>query len=292
MNGDAEWLKKLCEDQKICFGIIAISSALFYAIPVYILGLPLASDLSIHLGFFKELQLGVSEWDILPGWAFDDGGYGNVGIRLYPPMASYSLIVLSALTGSLYDAVWLTYLLWMIVGGIGIYFLALEIGGTKLQATFASVIYTMIPFPLLEFCTFFLVAEFIAGAIVPFCFLFALRVCRRRKAIDILLLGLSLSALVLSHIPATILSGISLVIFVLFLLDWRNPIKVILRQCCGIIFALLATAFTGPDSSEKQAGQSITMTDFSRAILDFASSFFRRCRTPTTCSRPHLRNSI
>jgi hypothetical protein len=238
-----ERITKLFDDQKVCFGLILFASAAFYAFPVFVLGLPRSIDLEIHLGFFREIQLAVTTWDIFPGWAFDNGGYGNVGIRLYPPISSYTLVALGAVTRSLYDAVWLTYFVWMVVGCLGIFLFARDIGGSKAQATTASLLYAIMPFPLAEFCQMFLVAEFIAGSIIPFCFLFATRVCRRGELKDVLLLGVSLSLLILAHIPLTILAGISLVIYVLLILDRQRLAGALLRQFAAIALALSATAF-------------------------------------------------
>jgi hypothetical protein len=130
----------------------------------------------------------------------------------------------------------------MVVGCWGVYLFVTEWGNSS-QGLIAAILYAVVPFPLAEIYQFSLFAEFAAGSLLPFCFLFITRICRRQKWTDVVLFAASFSALILTHIPATILTGISLVIYVPFLIEWRFFKKTFLQLVVGSILALLASSF-------------------------------------------------
>ena len=60
---------------------------------------------------------------------------------------------------------------------------------------------------------------------------------------DAVYFSIAFSALILTHIPSAIITVISLMLFALFLISWRDFSKTILRLATSAAFALLASAF-------------------------------------------------
>ena len=219
------------------FSVLAVS-------PLFLLGIPDGNkDFPQHLQFAAAYYKAIFNGDVFPTWAASDNfGFGSVGIRFYPPISSLSLALIKILTGNWFDALWSSFLVWMFAGCVGIYYWSREWLSQK-DSTIAAVLYIIIPYHLLQIYQMWLYAEFVACAILPFCFLFITRICRRGKSIDILLFAVSYALLVLSHIPSTIIGSLSLAIYILFLLNWSDWRKTFLKLFAALLLSLSATAF-------------------------------------------------
>src|SRR5204863_1745759 len=79
--------------------------------------------------------------------------------------------------------------------------------------------------------------------IIPFCFLFVTRMCRKGTQFDVLLFALSYSLLILTHIPTTIIVSLCLPIYVLLVMDWRRYVNVFARLAVAIALTIAATSF-------------------------------------------------
>lgn len=233
---------RLCEAPWFCLILLVLISSLVVVLPIAIGGLHASGDLVVYLSFAEGLQTSMASGDLIPGWANDNRGFGSIGIRFYPPVVPYILALIAGLTDSWYDGLWLCFFGWMFIGCSGIYFFVKD-WGTPVQALSAGMLYAVIPFPLAEIYQFSLFAEFAAGSVIPFCFLFVTRICRKREWFDVIWLAVSFSVLVLTHIPATIITTISLFIYILFLIDLKNLGKTILQLGTAAAMSLLASAF-------------------------------------------------
>jgi uncharacterized membrane protein len=206
----------------VCLSGILLSTVITIIVPFALLGFPgSTNDFEQHFLFAKTFHDAILTGDFFPGWSADNIGFGSVGIRFYPPLMYYLLAITQLLTSSWYDTFWINLFGWMFLGCAGVYWLAKE-WLPPFPAMLAGMLYAFMPYHLTQIYQYFLYAEFGACGILPFCFLFITRICRRGKWIDCLLFALSYSLLILTHIPSTIIATLSLTVYVLVLIDRRQ----------------------------------------------------------------------
>lgn len=221
--------------------ILVLSLAVILPIPF--MGIPDNFDLLQHLRFARTFYEGALTADMFPSWgANDNAGLGSVGVRFYPPLAYLTMAFAQLVTQSWFDTLWTNLLLWMVTGCLGVYFWSRE-WLEKPQAAAAGIVYAVVPYHLLQIYQAFLFAEFAAAAILPFCFLFATRIVKNGRFSDTVLFAISFSALVLTHIPSTIIGSISLGIYILLLPDLKRFGRTASRFAIALTLSLLATSF-------------------------------------------------
>lgn len=236
------FLNRYLSDDLLYLALILIVASILIS-PMYLSGIPNGRDFPQHLQFAETFYNSISEGDFFPGWAGSDNyGFGSVGIRFYPPMAYYVLAFTRFLTGNWQNAILLAFAFWMFAGSAGVYFWAKE-RLSSAEAFIAASLYAVAPYHLSQIYQTWLYAEFAAAGVLPFCFLFAAKLCRRRKAVDIVLLTVSYSLLLLTHIPTTITATIALAIYTLFLIDWRHYKETFIKLIAVLVLSLSATAF-------------------------------------------------
>lgn len=193
------------------FVIAAISIGIF--LPAIFLGIPENYDLGQHMRFAITYHESFRQGEPFPtnGWA-DNFGFGSVGVRFYPPLAHVAMGLVQFLTNSWYDTLWLTMLFWMFTGLIGVYLLATEFM-PKGWALIAAIAYVAVPYHLLQIFQAFFLSEFAAAAIIPFCFLFLLRVLNRPDVTSAAMLGFFFALLVLAHLPSAIMGSLAMAVF-------------------------------------------------------------------------------
>jgi len=210
------------EDNWLWLGVICITcSIVMLAFPV--MGVPEGYDIAQHLRFAAAYREAMLDGSLIPLWSsVENLGFGSVGIRFYPPFADYLLGITQLFANDWYETLSLNSFFWMFPGCIGVYFWVKEIR-SSMTAAVAAMFYALFPYHLLQVYLFQLYAEFVASAILPFCFLFATRLIRRGRPADTLGLALSCSLLVLTHIPSSMIGLGSLSIYAGCLIDWKNP---------------------------------------------------------------------
>src|SRR5215204_167774 len=193
--------------------LAAVSVAI--VLPVFFNGIPYGYDLPHHyqcaMTFYEGFQIG----DFYPAWSLHRNfGYGGMESRLYPPVSHYSLAVAYYFTGSWHLASWLIFTIFTFLGALAVYLWAKEYLPAR-QAVFAGCFYALMPYHLNQLYNTFFYAEFVGSAILPFSFYFVVRVCRRGKASDVIGLAVSFAALVLTHLPLTVIGSLCLGIYAL-----------------------------------------------------------------------------
>jgi 6-pyruvoyl-tetrahydropterin synthase related domain len=212
-------------------------------LPILLLGIPDGSDLAQHLQFASTFYDSILSGDFFPGWASPDNhGFGSIGIRYYPPVAYYLMAFTQMVTNNWYLTFWTDSFFWMFLGCAGVYFLAKEWLSSR-QAVLAAILYAIVPYHTAQIYQYLLYAEFAASGILPFCFLFATRIIKRGKPVDVLLFSISYALLILTHIPLTIIGSIGLGLYTLLLMDWKQPKKTIINFTIAFALSLSATAF-------------------------------------------------
>src|SRR5262249_16245863 len=150
-------------------------------LPVLLFGVPKGNDLPQHYQFAVTFYDGAKEGIFFPSWSADvNSGFGDVGVRFYPPLSYYILDFFRGLLGNWFYARVSTFCFWFFLGGAGVYFWARE-WFSQTASLAAAIAYIFIPYHANEIYNAFTYAEFAAAAILPFCFLFVTRVCNRGR---------------------------------------------------------------------------------------------------------------
>lgn len=221
--------------------LFAMSAVLVAPAAYY--GIPENYDLGQHLRFARTWHNAFTSGELAVSWgAADNHGLGSAGVRFYPPATHMLMGAIQLATGSWYDTLWLTMFAFMFIGGIGVYKLAAEWSSNEI-AFYSALLYAIVPYHLLQVFQAFLLAEFAAAAIIPFCFLFAHRLITDGGVKNIALFAASYSALVLTHLPSTIIGSLSLAVFAICFVSVKDLKILAARFAAAFAIALAATAF-------------------------------------------------
>ena len=222
------WLMRIC----------VVCSIVMLGLPV-----PQGYDIAQHVRFASAYQESLSNGILFPGWSqFENFGFGGVGLRFYPPFADYVLGLIQFVTHDWYDTFLINSFFWMIPGCIGVFVWVRDFRSAR-TAFIASALYAAFPYHLLQIYRMQLYSEFVASAILPFCFLFVTRITRRGNALDVMGLAVSVGLLVLTHLPSTLIGLISLAVYAALIVDRQNPLKPLLRIASAGLISLGLTAF-------------------------------------------------
>lgn len=225
-----------------CLASVLLFCVVTFVFPVLYAGLPDGFDLSTDLHFASAFRDGMLGGNFSTRWANDNFGFGSVGIRFYPPLAFFALALGQILTNDWFLSILINLFAFLSLGSLGMYLLVREWAG-PVPAMIAGMVYAVVPQHLMEIYNYFLYAEFAAWGIMPFCFLFVTRICREGKFHDVILFAISYSALILTHLPTTIIVSICLPIYVLALMDWKNYKTIFLQLSASIALTIAATSF-------------------------------------------------
>ena len=218
-NIGIRWFER--RDLPAILTICLACSLLLIFFPLY--GIPEGYDVAQHLKFAAAYQQALFDGSIIPHWASSDNlGFGSPGIRFYPPIADLVLGATQIYTGDWYDTLLINSVFWIFPGCIGVYLWIRNLS-TRLVAMSAGILYAAMPYHLLQIYQFQLFSEYVAAAVMPFCFLFATMIVKRNRWTDILGLSVSCSLLILTHIPSSLIGLSGLAVFCLVSLNWSDP---------------------------------------------------------------------
>jgi len=145
------------------------------------------------------------DWQIPCRWVPDMGyGYGYPQFNYYPPLPYY-VMTLIHLTGlSILTSVKIGFILTFVISGVGMYLL-----GNKLWGQYGGIIsalfYLYAPYRAVNVYDRGAMGEIWAMAFFPWIIWSMERIWQRNKPIDILLLAISVSALMTSHLLSTLM---------------------------------------------------------------------------------------
>ena len=102
-------------------GLILLAS-IALVIPIFVWGIPFGNDLPQHFQFAHQFERVVSEGFLYPSWAANpNSGFGDVGVRFYPPLSYYLLVVFKLFAGDWFLGSVLTFGFLFFIGGVGVY---------------------------------------------------------------------------------------------------------------------------------------------------------------------------
>jgi hypothetical protein len=222
---------------------IVLLAVFVVMLPMLVQGIPDGFDLLQHMRFAAAYHDAIVRGDLIPAWAGNDNfGYGSIGIRYYPPLAYILLALGKIASGSWYVSFLANSFIWMLAGCVGVYLWAREWVDVPM-AVFASGLYAIAPYHTFQIYQAVLFAEFAAAGILPFCFLYLTRVCRKPNRKDSLLLTVSTSLLLLTHIPSTIIGVIGLGVYAACSFDRSKLYLTLKHMIAAMVATICATAF-------------------------------------------------
>lgn len=234
--------KNLFQNEKYNLYFIAFITSLVM-LPVLFKGLPYGYDMPHHFQCAFSFYESFTNGDIYPSWSlFRNMGYGGMELRLYPPISHYTLALFYLVSQNWHIATWLTLTFFTIAGSFGIYLWARELMSAP-QAVFAACIYAFLPYHLTQVYNTFFYAEFAGSAVLPFCFAFVARVCKRGKSSDVIGLAIAYAALILTHLPLTVIGSVCLGIYALSFFKREKFIAMFGKLIAGVIIALAGSSF-------------------------------------------------
>lgn len=213
---------------------LAMGSSFFY-------GITTGNDFHQHFQFAISIHDSLISGEIYPSFvAAPNYGLGDIALRFYPPLGYYILSLAYIAIGNWYVAAMATFWLVFFVGGAGVYKLAREEFPPP-QSLLAAAIYIFVPYHLNEIYNNFLFAEFVATAVLPFCFLYITRICRKGGLASVIGLSISYAFLILSHLPLTVIGSLALFVYACLLLRkedlWRSLAALTVSVCTGLFIS-------------------------------------------------------
>src|SRR5436190_2485814 len=219
----------------LLFAILAVA-------PMLIRGIPGGNDAVQHHEFAQHVVDAIRAGEWFPHFAGNaNHGFGDVGLRVYPPLSYYALAIAYFAVGDWYTAGIAVFFLIFLIGGVGVFLWSREFFDVN-SSLAAAAIYSLAPFHLNEIYNNFLYAEFAAGAILPFCFLFLTRVIRDSNLHNILFLSISYAFLISTHLPITIIGSIALALYAVAMIR-LSSLATYVRLGVSVIVSLLLSSF-------------------------------------------------
>jgi 4-amino-4-deoxy-L-arabinose transferase-like glycosyltransferase len=268
MNKAEKRNKRVYIDIAAVFGL-----AILVTLPILLFGVPRGNDLPQHYQFAVTFRNSFNHGEIYPSWSPDvNAGFGDAGVRFYPPLAYYVLELFEVVFGNWLYATAATVCLLFFTGGVGVYFWCREWFGHN-SSLIAGLVYTLAPYHVNEIYNAFTFAEFAGAAMLPFCFLFATRVCMRNTLSDCLGLTLSLALLVLTNLPLAIIGSISLFAYTLVFICQQRSVGTVVSLTGSVAFGMLLSAFYWVKVVSELPYISHLAQDFTSLNYDFRNNF-------------------
>lgn len=222
--------------------IVAVFATLAMASSFY-RGITTGNDYRQHFQFAHSISSSIASYEFYPSFAAAaNEGLGDVALRFYPPLTYYVLSIMEIVSGNWYFAALSTFWLIFFTGGIGVFLLCRE-SLSREASLAAAAIYTFAPYHLNEIYNNFLLAEFGATAVLPFCFLFVARVCKRGGWQNCAGLAAAYGLLILTHLPLTMIGSITLALFALFMIERERLFRSFLQLSTSVAGGLLLSSF-------------------------------------------------
>jgi hypothetical protein len=216
--------------------------SLVAVLPMAIGGIPSGPDQGQHYQSAALVYESILDGQIYPSLAGEGtGGPGYYVLRFYPPLSFYTLALARLVIGDWYVAQLLVFFLAFAAGACGIYLWVRE--SEPGQAPMAAAIYIFAPYHLNQIYGSFLLAEFLAMVILPFCFYFVWRVVRFENWVDALGLAVSFALLILTHLPSTIIATIAMAIYGVLILTREGYANRLVKLISAAVTSLALTAF-------------------------------------------------
>ncbi|MFN0279947.1 MAG: 6-pyruvoyl-tetrahydropterin synthase-related protein [Pyrinomonadaceae bacterium] len=225
------------------FLIAVISFAVF--VPVLIFGFPGNSgDFRHHFQISQALNYSIEYGSFFADWVFqENNGYGAVTVRFYPPLLHYFSAIGKTITGDWILAFYLTFSIWSLIGGLGMYLFANDLLKNKKAASLAASLFLLSPYHFTQAYSAAMLGEFAALSLLPFAFYFTRRICVSHDLIGICGFAASFALIIVSSVPQTVVGAIFAGIYFLLCLDRKRLLQSVAAFATAFALALTCSAF-------------------------------------------------
>ncbi|HPQ68160.1 MAG TPA: 6-pyruvoyl-tetrahydropterin synthase-related protein [bacterium] len=235
-------------------------------------GIPAGHDALEYPVRLAEFMMNLKAGILFPAWAPDlSDGYGQPFFIFNPPMSYYLAAIFNFLGFSLaasWNAMALATLCMM---AVFMYLFAREYYPGR-GALLASALYVCAPYTLCEIYVRSALAEFLAMAWLPLCFLAAKKTVENRKTRFAALLSISTMLLLLTHNPAALICVPFLALYVIYLSVANKTWRGLFRSAgAGLAGIGLSAYFLLPVFFEKHLIQVEQLR--SDSVLEYANHF-------------------
>ncbi len=252
---------------------VLLLAAIALTLPIYYFGMPGGNDLPQHYRFVQTFYDAVRDGDLYPSWPGDTNlGFGDLGIRFYPPLAYYAVVIFRSVTESWTTALAATIFFWFFVGGLGVFLLARESFSEKASLV-AAVVFMAMPYHVNQIYNAGLFAEFAGLAILPFCFLFTRRVIYSGKLFDMAGLAISFALLILAHLPLVVIGSIGLAVYAILNFKMQTILITVAKLGSAVLAALAASSFYWTRMVAELDMVSHSLPQFAERKYGFAKNF-------------------
>ena len=213
--------------------------------PVLLLGVPgQHPDQDHHFRLISTYEESLRRFDLTPALSYEgNNGFGSYDVRVYPPLFHIAAATWLIVTESWQVGLFATFALLGMLGMVGVFLFSREMGSSPSGSLFAAISFGITPYLVNHAYNSFFYGEIAAISVMPWCFLFAYRLCRAGKLPDIAGLSISFAALILSNLPQLVIVSICLAIFVLFYLEKPTMIRQVGAVAGSLILALILSSF-------------------------------------------------
>ena len=176
-------------------------------------GIPRVYDLPDHLGYAYQALQAFERGDFYPRWlASLNDGFGEATFIFYPPVLHFTAAALAALFGGdVLTGLYLTLLLFAIVGGLGVFRFVSRVAG-PIAGVLACLIFALTPYRVFEMYDSGLYSAFAAGCLAPWALLALSRIAeedeatsRRERLRRIAVWAIVFAAIALTNMPSAVL---------------------------------------------------------------------------------------
>ena len=256
--------------------ILIAAFSIIAMLPSYFGGVPVANDQTQHYQFAWTIYDSVRAGDIYPSLAGETNHkFGDVGLRFYPPLTYYWLSLIYFVVHDWYFASLVAFTFVFFLGGVGIYLWARDDLGPT-HGLIAALIYTLAPYHLNQIYNNFLLAEFFATAVIPFCFLFLARVCRDATWINVAGLTIAYATLILTHLPMTVLCSLAMGLYAFLLLRKTGFVQTMVKLTVSVLSAVTMTSFYWSRWLTEMPWIKLSTPKYFAAMWDYSANFLLR----------------
>ena len=235
----ARALRAVCDSVAVWLLLATLAAML----PAFCYGIPAGADLTNHFRFALPFYDALHNLRGTPGWLAEaNSGWGDPRFRFYPPGLYYLLALARWLCGNWHTAALAVFTLITWLRGVGVYFWAQTLGLKKQASVLAGVAAIFSPYLLIEVYQASLLAEYLAGAVLPFAFAFVARLTQKTRLVDVSGLAASYALLIYSNLPLAVIGSLALLAYTLLRLkgDWRW--RRVFTLTFGVMLGLAASA--------------------------------------------------
>ena len=216
----------------------------------------------LHVIRIFEMRRCFADLQIPCRWVPDMGyGFGIPLFNFYNPAVYYLGALFSFVTGFV-GASKLLFLIALLLGPVGMYFLAKELWG-KWAGVVASTVFLFAPYRALDAYVRGALSELFAYSLIPFIFLFVLRLSKNGSKKDFVILTLISALFLVSHNVSVIIWAPFIFIWALYCIymyskSWIAATGYLI--CCGLFAVGLSAFFTIPAFTERGLVTTGTLT--------------------------------